>query len=434
MTDRDTLIETNTPPVDLLLTGIGTLVTPLGDRPLRGVEMKQVYTIRQAAVAVRDGVIADVGTEVDVLQRLEGTPVRQTIDLEGRLVTPGFVDPHTHLVHGGSREHELALKRAGVPYLEILAQGGGILSTVRATRAASHTELFTKAVRSLNEMLLQGVTTLEAKSGYGLTPEDELKQLEVARKLDQFHPIDIVHTFLGAHAIPEEYRDNPEGYVELVIEQMLPIVAERRLAEFCDVFCEEGVFTPEQSRRIISAAKAKGLIPKIHADEIVPLGGAELAAEVGAVSAEHLLAVTDEGLAAMAQAGTIPVLLPATSFNLGIASARARDMIDRFHLSVALSTDYNPGSSPTESMQLIIVLASLHLKMTPEEILTAITLNAASAIKREREIGSLEPGKRADLAVFDAPNLAYLPYHFGINHTFAVIKNGKVVVWERRRV
>lgn len=423
-----------THPIDLLLTGIGTLVTPLGIRPLRGTDMQQVQTIHRAAVAIRGKTIVAVGTEHDVLRQIKKVPVLQTVDLEGRLVTPGLVDPHTHLVHGGSRENELSLKRAGVSYLEILAQGGGILSTVRATRAASPAQLFTQATRSLNEMLLQGVTTVEAKSGYGLTVEDELKQLEVARKLHEFHPVDVVSTFLGAHAIPEEYKTNPEDYVQLVIEQMLPAVAARELAEFCDVFCEEGVFTADQSRRILQAAQFLGMTPKMHADEIESLGGAELAAEVGAISAEHLLAASDEGLAAMAAAGTIAVLLPGTSFNLGAAPARARDMIDRFQLPVALATDYNPGSSPTESMQLIIALASLNLRMTPEEILTAVTLNAASAIGRAQEIGSVEPGKRADLVVFDAPNLAYLPYHFGINHTFAVVKNGRIVVWERRRV
>jgi imidazolonepropionase len=281
-------------------------------------------------------------------------------------------------------------------------------------------------------MLMNGVTTVEAKSGYGLTLEDELKQLRVAKRLNDTHPVDVVSTFMGAHAVPLEYRDRTDDYVELVMETMLPAVAAEGLAEFCDVFCEQGVFSVEQARRILLAGKRHGLIPKIHADEIVSLGGASLAGEIGAISAEHLLAATDEGLAAMANNRVIPVLLPGTSFNLGLVNhARARYMIDTCHMPVAISTDYNPGSCPTESIQLIMMLASLNLRMTPEEILSACTINAAGAIGRGADIGSIELGKRADFVIFDAPNLAYLPYHFGINHTFGVIKNGDVIVWNR---
>ncbi|KEO83506.1 imidazolonepropionase [Tumebacillus flagellatus] len=420
--------------VDVLLHNIGTLVTPLGNHPRGGNAMKDIQVMEQAAVAIAGGRIAVVGTEEEVRNALQsaGSEIVTSVDAGGRLVTPGLVDPHTHLVHGGSREHELALKRSGVPYLEILAMGGGILSTVTATRKATEDELYTKALKSLNEMMLQGVTTIEAKSGYGLTVDDELKQLRVARRLHEAHPLDLVSTFMGAHAVPPEYKGREDEFVDLIVNEMLPRVTDEGLAEFCDVFCEQGVFSVEQSRRILMEGKRNGLIPKIHADEIVSLGGAQLAGEVGAISAEHLLAASDEGLAEMANAGVIPVLLPGTSFNLGlIQHARARDMIDKYELPVALSTDYNPGSSPTESMQLIISLASLNLKMTPEEILTACTINAANALGRGFEIGTIEAGKAADLAIFDAPNLAYLPYHFGINHTFGVIKSGRVVVWER---
>lgn len=419
--------------IDLLVTGIGRLVTPPGDYPRFGQEMKQVYELANAAIAIRDGRIALLGAEADVLAELAGVEIAETLDVGGRLVTPGLVDPHTHLVHGGSREHELALKRSGVPYLDILAQGGGILSTVRATRAASEEELYQKARRSLDEMLLNGVTTVEAKSGYGLDTETELKQLRVAKQLNESHAVDLVSTFMGGHAVPADYKGREDEYVELIVHEMLPKVAEEGLAEFCDVFCEQGVFSVEQSRRILLEGKRNGFIPKIHADEIESLGGAELAGEVGAISAEHLLACSDRGLQEMADAGVIPVLLPGTSFNLGLTRhARARDMIDRFNLPVALSTDYNPGSCPTESIQLIIALASVNLKMTPEEILTACTINAANALGRGFDIGSIQAGKRADLAIFDAPNLAYLPYHFGINHTYGVIKNGQVVVWGRQ--
>ncbi len=421
--------------IDLLVKGIGRLVTPPGDAPRFGSEMNEVIEIENAAVAIHEGRFVLVGPEEEVLAALAGVEIAETIDAAGRLVTPGLVDPHTHLVHGGSREHELAMKRSGVPYLEILAQGGGILSTVKATRAATEEELYQKARKSLDEMLLNGVTTVEAKSGYGLTLEDELKQLRVAKRLQDTHPVDIVSTFMGAHAVPPEYKGRTDEYVDLIVNEMLPQVAEEFLAEFCDVFCEHGVFTVEQSRRILMEGKRNGMMPKIHADEIESLGGAQLAGEIGAISAEHLLAATDEGLQELADNGVTPVLLPGTSFNLGLQNhARARDMIDRYNLPVALSTDYNPGSCPTESIQLIIALASLNLKMTPEEILTACTINAANALGRTTDIGSVKKGKRADLTIFDAPNIQYLPYHFGINHTFSVIKNGRVVVWERQIV
>jgi imidazolonepropionase len=421
--------------IDLLLTGIGSLVTPQGNRPRGGQSMKEVSEIKDAVIAIKQGRIAWFGPVNEFLEQLAGSEIAVTMDVGGRLVTPGLVDPHTHLVHGGSREHELVLKRSGVPYLDILAQGGGILHTVKSTRAASEQVLYEKARRSLDEMLLNGVTTVEAKSGYGLSLEAELKQLRVAKRLNATHAVDVVSTFMGAHAVPEEFKGHSEAFVDYLVNLMLPKVAEEGLAEFCDVFCEAGVFSVEASRRILMEAQRLGLRSKIHADEIVPLGGAELAGEVGAISAEHLLTATDKGLAALAASGVIPVLLPGTSFNLGLAThARARDMIDKYDLPVALSTDYNPGSCPTESIQLIMMLASLNLKMTPEEILTACTINAANALGRGDDIGSIEVGKRADLTIFDAPNIAYLPYHFGINHTYGVMKNGEMVVWYRMLV
>ncbi|QHW34868.1 imidazolonepropionase [Paenibacillus rhizovicinus] len=420
--------------IDLLLTGIGCLVTPVGNAPHRGQAMSELREIPQAAIAMRDGLIALAGPESDVLNGLGGAAVAETLDAGGCLAAPGLVDPHTHLVHAGSREHELALKRAGMPYLDILAQGGGILSTVRATRGASARELYEKAYRSLDIMLLQGVTTVEAKSGYGLSLETERKQLRAAKLLNDAHPLDIASTFMGAHAVPAEYKGRTDEYADLVCE-MLPRIAEEGLAEFCDVFCEHGVFTVEQSRRILLAGRRCGLHSKIHADEIESLGGAELAGELGAVSADHLLAASDEGLRMLAANGVIPVLLPGTSFNLGLnRHARARDMIDKFNLPVSLATDYNPGSCPTESIQLVIMLASLNLKMTPEEILTACTINAACAIGRGHRIGTIEAGKQADIVLFDAPNLAYLPYHFGVNHAYGVIKNGQAAVWNRQIV
>jgi imidazolonepropionase len=417
--------------IDLLIHNIGLLVTMRGDtKPRTGSKMSDVGAIEKGAVAVRNGKIFAVGREEEVRTQIADMPIVQEVDAKGRLVTPGLVDPHTHLVHGGSRENELALKLKGVPYLDILAQGGGILSTVKATRQATEEELFLKAKGSLDTMLLYGATTVEAKSGYGLTLEDEIKQLRVAKKLNASHPVDLVSTFMGAHAVPLEYKEQPTEYVELIIKEMLPEVKRQELAEFCDVFCEHGVFTVEQSRKILLAAKEMGFGIKIHADEIEPMGGAELAGELGCISAEHLLAASDEGFAAMQKAGTVAVCLPATSFNLRLKEhARARTMIE-MGVPVALSTDYNPGSSPTESMQLVITLGCLNLGMTPEEVMTAVTINAAYAIGKADSIGSLEVGKQADIVIFNASNLAYLPYHFGINHVNTVIKKGEIVVSE----
>lgn len=420
--------------IQLLVRNIGTLVTLQGKAgPRTGADMSEVGMIERGAVAISDGEIVVVGHEEEVRDQIKGIEIETELDAGGRLVTPGLVDPHTHLVHGGSRENELALKSKGVSYLEILAAGGGILSTVRATRQATEDELYRKAKDSLDKMLLFGATTVEAKSGYGLTLEDELKHLRVTKRLNETHPVDLVSTFMGAHAVPVEYRDRPDDYVDLVIEEMLPAVKDQGLAEFCDVFCEHGVFTIEQSRRILQAAKDMGYGIKIHADEIEPMGGAELAGELGCISAEHLLAASDEGFRSMQRAGTVAVCLPATSFNLRASHARARRMIE-LGVPVALSTDYNPGSSPTESLQLVMTLACLNLHMTPEEVITAMTINAACAIGRADRIGSLEVGKQADLVIFNATNLAYLPYHFGINHVDAVVKSGKIVVHEGQLV
>lgn len=415
--------------IDLFIYNIGLLVTMQGKQgPRTGKDMSKIAGVENGAVAIQDGIIVAVGSEVEVRSQIADMRIAKEVDAKGQLVTPGLIDPHTHLVHGGSREHELDLKLKGVPYLEILAQGGGILSTVRSTREASEEELFIKAKKSLDLMLLQGTTTVEAKSGYGLTMKDELKQLRVAQQLDQSHPIDLVSTFMGAHAVPEEYKGRSSEYVDLVIDEMLPEVKRQGLAEFCDVFCEHGVFSVEESKRILTAAKDLGFGLKIHADEIEPMGGAHLAGEMGCISAEHLLAATDEGLESMRDTGVIAVCLPATSFNLRLKThARARTMIE-MGVPVALSTDYNPGSSPTESSQLVMTLGCLNLGMTPEEVITAMTMNAAHAIGKADTIGSLEVGKQADLVIYQASNLAYLPYHFGINHVDLVVKKGKIVV------
>jgi len=349
------------------------------------------------------------------------------LDASDMTVTPGLIDAHTHLVHAGSRENEMSMKQNGVSYLEILKNGGGILSTVNKTRAASKDELKAKALKSLDIMLSHGTTTVEAKSGYGLDFETEIKQLEIARELNDCHPVSIVSTYMGAHAIPAEYRENRRGYVDLMINKVMPYTAENGLAEFFDVFCEDGAFTLDETVELFEAAQKLGFGLKLHADEIVPMGGAELAARFAAASAEHLLAASDAGIAVLAEAGVTAVLLPATAFYLMKGHyARAREMI-KAGMRVALATDYNPGSCPTENMQAVMTFAAFGMGLTTEEILRGMTLNAAYAINRQKSIGNIKAGMNADLVIFDAPNPDYIIYHFGINHVDMVIKNGKTV-------
>lgn len=411
---------------DLILKNIGKLVTMQGSSSFRvKEEMNKINIIENAYIAVKNGKILAIGVG-DEFGNLCGDDTK-IHDAEGLLVTPGLIDSHTHLIHGGSRENEFSMKLNGVPYIEILNNGGGILSTVKATKEASEEELYKKAKKSLDRMLEFGVTTVEEKSGYGLELNTEIKQLEVARALDKNHPVDLVHTFLGAHAVPEEYKENHKAYIDILVDVMMPKIKDMGLAEFCDVFCEEGVFTIEESEYILQKAKEIGYKLKIHADEIESLGGAELAAKLGCVSADHLMAASDEGIKMMAENNVVANILPATSFNLNKNYADCRKMIDMGAI-VSLSSDYNPGSCPSENLQLVMQLGCLHLKMTPNEVLTAVTINAAYAIDRADKIGSIEVGKNADFVVFDARNVEYLMYHFGINHTKKVYKNGNLVV------
>ncbi len=393
----------------------------------------QIYPCAGDLDLVMDGFVAVVGNKIqtvaagDIPDNLCG-PDTIIIDARGQTVVPGLVDPHTHLVHGGSREKELALKLQGASYLDILQAGGGILSTVNATRQATHAELQQKAWRSLDQMLLHGTTSVEAKSGYGLDLDHEVKCLQVVQDLNRQHPVDIASTYMGAHAIPPEYKNNPQGYIDLMLNEAIPHIAAAGLAEFMDVFCEEGVFSPQQAKLLLEAGQKMGLKAKLHADEIIPLQGAELAAELGAVSADHLLAASAEGLQAMQQAGITAVLLPGTSFYLMLGKyAQARKMID-MGIRVALASDYNPGTSPCENLQAIMTFACFGMHMAPAEILQAMTLNAAHAIDRADRIGSLETGKQADILILNAPNWDYIVYHYGINHVDKVIKNGRVVV------
>ncbi|MGG1192797.1 imidazolonepropionase [Solibacillus isronensis] len=396
--------------------------------PRRREQMSELGLKTEVSVLIEGDRIAMIAPLDEIKQEyphLVGSA--EVIDARGKIVMPGLVDCHTHLVHGGTREHELNMRLAGRSYMDIMNEGGGIHYTTTKTREASFDDLYNKTVQHLNEFLRHGVTTVEAKSGYGLDLENEIKQLYVVKKLQEEHVVDIVSTFMGAHAVPKEYKGNEDEFVKIIIEQMIPKVAELGLAEFNDVFCEKGVFTPAQSRLILEAGKAYGLTPKIHADEIEPYEGAELAAEVGAISAEHLLVASDEGIAAMAKAGTIAVLLPGTAFFLRAPYARGRLMVDS-GVPVAISTDFNPGSSPTISLPFIQNLACMNMGMTMEEVLCATTINAAHAIKRADEVGTLEKGKQADVLILDVPNYKQLQYFYGMNHTDTVIKAGDVVV------
>ncbi|MQR97422.1 imidazolonepropionase [Fictibacillus phosphorivorans] len=409
--------------LDTLILAGQVVVPKSSGKALRGKEMNELSIIDNGAVGIRDGVIEFIGTAEEAAQ----LQAKETIEAEGKLLSPGLVDPHTHLVFGGSREHELALKQQGVPYLEILAQGGGIHSTVKATRETAEDDLYKKGMFHLNRCLTYGVTTMEAKSGYGLDKETELKQLRVAKQLNETHPIDLVSTFLGAHAIPENYKGRSDAFLEEMLS-LLSVISKEGLAEFVDIFCETGVFTVEQSKVFLQKAKTAGFGVKIHADEIDPLGGTEMACEIGAVSADHLVGASKEGVRMLGESDTIAVLLPGTTFYLGKDHfAPARDMISS-GAAVALSTDFNPGSSPTENLQFIMTLAALKLKMTPEEIWNAVTVNAAFAIGRGDVAGSLEVGRKADLVLWDVPNYKYIPYHYGVNHVNKVWKNGKLVV------
>jgi imidazolonepropionase len=409
--------------VDLIIKNAGELLTLSSSFK----EESGLGMIQKGAVAIKKGRVFWIGKTEEMSGKLFLNRDGREIDATGKVVMPGLIDAHTHLVFAGSRENEFEQRIRGLSYQEIAGRGGGILSTVEATRNSSFDELLSLGKKRLDRMLSKGVTTVEAKSGYGLSLPDEMKILKVMKALQETHPMDIVPTFLGAHTLPKEFREDRAHYMALLTEEMIPKVAQEGLAEFCDVFCEEKAFTVKESKRILETGKRYGLKPKIHADQLSSGGGAELAAEVHAYSADHLEYASPEGIKKMAEKGVTAVLLPGASFFLAMKKyPPARDMIEQ-GVVVSLATDLNPGSSMTESLPLMMTMGCTLFKMIPKEVIQAATIHAAKSMGREKEIGSLEVGKQADIVLLDIPNYRYLPYHFGVDHVETVIKKGRIV-------
>ena len=410
---------------NVIVRNAAQVVTCSGFTARQGKEMSDIGVIENGAVVIENGAITGVGPS-EALLKGRDTRGFDVLDATGKAVLPGFVDSHTHFVFGGYRPDEFAWRLRGDSYMEIMNRGGGIANTVNATRKATKEELITLGFKRLDAMLSFGVTTVEGKSGYGLDHDTEIKQLEVMKELNNAHVLDIAPTFLGAHATPREFKGREDAYIKQVME-MLPEIKEKDLAENCDIFCEENVFSTDQSERLLSRARELGFNAKVHADEIVPLGGAEMAAKVGAISADHLLQASDRGIRDMAAKGVVATLLPGTAFSLKEAYARGRDMIDQ-GCAVALATDFNPGSCFSNSIPLVFALATIYMGLTPEEAVTAMTLNGAAAIGRAATIGSIDPGKQGDLVILEYPSYRFIPYHVGINTVETVIKKGRVVL------
>jgi imidazolonepropionase len=402
-----------------IISNIGQLVTCSGFAAKHGKAMSDVGIINDAVVVITRGIISYIG---DYIKNppLDRSEDYTTIDAEGNAVLPGFIDSHTHFVFGGYREEEFSWRMRGDSYMSIMNRGGGIYNTVRATRETSFKELKSEACKRLDKMLEMGVTTVEGKSGYGLDKETELKQLRIMKELNGEHPVDIVPTYLGAHAVPQAYTE--KDYVDFMIREVMPEIQKENLAECCDIFCEKDVFSIGESRRFLSAAKKMGFRLKLHADEIVHTGGAELAAELGALSADHLLRISGEGIRALANSQTIATLLPCTAFSLKEDYAGGRKMIDA-GCAVALATDLNPGSCFTSSVPLTIALACIYMKMSCEEVVTALTINAAAALGRAGSIGSIDVGKKGDLIILEYPSYKFLPYNVGMNCVRRVVKS-----------
>ncbi|MGD2185393.1 MAG: imidazolonepropionase [Desulfobacterales bacterium] len=414
----------------MIIKNAAELVTCSGLKAKKGKDMADLHVITDGAVIIKEGLIEAVGTTREIEKRFNESDADHSdfdiIDARGKAVLPGFVDSHTHLVFGGYRAEEFSWRLRGTSYMEIMQRGGGIASTVNATRKASAEEMIQSGIKRLDSMLSFGVTTMEGKSGYGLDRDTEIKQLEVMAHLDQIHYVDVVPTFLGAHAVPEEYKGKEDAFIDFLTKEVMSTVADRKLAEFCDIFCEKNVFSVEQSRRLLTRAKDLGFKLKLHADEIVQLGGAELAAELGAVSADHLLQASDKGINDMAAAGVVATLLPATAFSLKEPYAQGRKMIDS-NCAVALATDFNPGSCFTESIPLVFALATLHMNISIEEAITALTLNGAAALDRADRIGSIDAGKNGNMIILEFPSYHFIPYHIGVSTVEKVVKNGNLV-------
>jgi imidazolonepropionase len=413
----------------LLITGASQLLTLRGSGPRRGSSLLKLGLIEDGALLVRDGLIAAVGTRPEV-ERLLEAKAAEKVDLGGRVALPGFVDSHTHLVHAASRAEEYELKIAGASYEEIARKGGGILNSVKKLRAATNEALKKRALAALKKFAAYGTTTVEAKSGYGLDVASELKTLKLHKELAAEQPLEIVSTFLGAHVVPAEFRGKSGGadrYIKLIEENLLPHIGEGRLAEFCDVFCDRGAFTVEQSKRVLQAGRQWGLEPRLHAEQLSRTGAARLAVLMRATSCDHLEKVNKSDIQALGKSETVATLLPGCDFHLGLKQyAPARALIDAGAI-VALATDYNPGTSPTLSMPMILSLSCTQLRMTPAEAISAATINAAYALRREKTIGSLEVGKQADLAVFEVADYREIPYYFGVSHCWMTLKRGRVI-------
>jgi imidazolonepropionase len=414
---------------NLLITGASQLLTLQGDIPRRGNSLSKLGLVKNGAILVREGRIVAVGTRAKV-EALKDARRAEKMDVGERVVLPGFVDCHTHLIHAASRAEEYELKIQGASYEEIARKGGGILNSVKKLRAATAGKLKTRARAALEEFASYGTTTVEAKSGYGLDVASELKILTLQRELKSEQPLEIVPTFLGAHVVPAEFRGKSNGaerYIKLLLEQMLPEIVGKKLAEFCDVFCDRGAFTRDQSRRILTEAQQEGLGVRLHAEQLSRTGATQLGVQLGAASCDHLEQVIASDIRALSKSQTVATLLPGCDFHLGWKNyAPARALIDAGAV-VALATDYNPGTSPTVSMPMILSLACTQLRMSPAEAISAATINAAYALRRERRIGSLAPGKQADLAVFEVEDYREIPYYFGMQRCWMTMKNGEVV-------
>ena len=409
---------------NLIIKNAAQVVTCSGFEGKRGAAMSNLNVIENGTVIVTDGIISHVLKQGESIP--ENLSEYEEIDATGKALLPGFVDPHTHFVFGGYREEEFSWRMRGDSYMSIMERGGGIVNTTAATRAATEDELYISAKQRLDDMLKLGITTVEGKSGYGLDKETELKQLRVMRRLNQDHTIDIVSTFMGPHATPAEWKGREDEFIDFNINEMLPLVAKEKLAECADIFCEKNVFTIEQSRRFLTAAREHGFLLKMHADEIVQFGGAELAAELKILSADHLLQASDKGIKAMSESGVVATLLPLTAFSLREEYARGRAMIDA-NCIVALATDLNPGSSFTASVPLLFAIACIYMNLSPEEAVIAFTINGAAAINRADTIGSIDVGKQADMILLQYPSYKFLPYYVGMNCVETVIKKGKII-------